>query len=263
MKSHAQQPSLSSPRRLRFSVRVLLVVVTVVAVILAMVGKRVLEARKQRQLVELIQSCGGEHHHELNYKDGKERTIRFPNMDFSPQMPGPDWLRGRIGDEYFVDVAEAFFDRASHRIVDDSTFLEFARAVQSRDLPRPRGLVFADLPITDESLEALGVFPDLTSLHILNCPRVTEEGLKHLESLSKLRRLDIRGTPITDRGLGRLSGLRKLRELAIKPNAVTEAGLLQLKEMNELEWLSLGDSAVTSESVRALRKHLPNCEMSW
>ena len=250
-------------RRLRFSVRVLLVVVAVAAVFLSMIGKRTLEARKQRQLIELIQSCGGEPHHERNFKDGVERTIRLPNMEFSPTMPGPDWLRQRIGDEYFVDVTEAFFDAASHRIVDDATFRQFANSVQSRNLPRPRGLVFADLPITDASLEGLSAFPNLTSLHILNCPGVTDEGLKHVESLVKLRRLDLSGMAITDRGLGRLSGLRDLRELSIKASSVTRAGLLQLKELTELEWLSLGDSEISSEAIKALRDHLPNCEMSW
>lgn len=250
-------------RRLRFSLRVLLVLVAVVAILLAIGGKRMLDARKQRQLITLIQSYGGENHHDLNFKNGQERTIRFPNMEFSPTLPGPDWLRTRIGDEFFVGVAEAFFDKPSYRILDDAMFLEFANSVRSQDLPRPRGLVFADLPISDAGLEGLSAFPNLTSLHILNCLNVTDEGLERIVSLSKLRRLDLRGSAITDRGLARLSNLKELRELSLRHTAITDDGLSHLGELTNLEWLSLSNTSVTNDAINDLRKRIPKCEMSW
>ena len=250
-------------RRFRFSLRILLVLVLLVAVLLALGGKRILEARNQRQLITLIQSYGGENYHERNFRDGCERTIRFPNMEFSPTLPGPDWLRRRIGDEYFVEVAEAFFDKSSHRVLDDATFHQFVGVIRSQNLPTPRGLVFADLPITDAALQELSVFTDLTSLHIINCPRVTDSGLEYVESLNKLRRLDLRGTSITDDGLARLSKLRDLRELSLKRTAVTDDGLSHLEGLTALQWLVLGDTSVTIDAIRKLRQHLPNCEMSW
>jgi hypothetical protein len=114
-----------SMRRLRFSLRHLLVLVTILAVVLSFGGKRVVDARKQRQLIAMIQSYGGENHHDLNFKNATERTIRFSNMEFSPTLPGPDWIRRWLGDEYFVSVAEAFFDKSSHRALDDAMFAEF------------------------------------------------------------------------------------------------------------------------------------------
>lgn len=248
---------------LRFSLRVLLVLVAAFAILLAIGGKRMFDARKQRQLITLIQSYGGENHHDLNFMNGLERTIRFPNMEFSPTLPGPDWLRTRIGDEYFVSVAEAFFDKPSHRILDDTMFLEFASSVRTQDLPRPRGLVFADLPITDAGLGGLSTFPDLTSLHILNCPNVTDEGLKRIEPLSKLRRLDLGGSGITDRGLTRLSNLKELRELSLRRTAITDDGLSHLGDLVSLEWLSLSGTSVTNDAIKALRGRLPKTEISW
>lgn len=250
-------------RRLRFSLRAMLVLVTIVAILLAIGGKRMLDARKQRQLITLIQSYGGENHHDLNFENALERTIRFPNMDFSPTLPGAGWLRNRIGDEYFVRVAEAFFDKPSHRVLDDAMFLEFAESVRSQDLPRPRGLVFADLPITDAGLEGLSTFPNLTSLHILNCPDVTDVGLKYIEPLSNLRRLDLRGSAITDQGLAHISDLKELRELSLKRTAISDDGLSHLYELANLEWLSLSNTSVTDDAIKALRKRLPKCEMSW
>ena len=94
--------------RLKFSLRILFFATAVLAVLFAVGGKRIVDARKQRQLITLIQSYGGENHHDLNFENGLERTIRFPNMEFSPTLPGPKWLRRRVGDEYFVNVAEAF-----------------------------------------------------------------------------------------------------------------------------------------------------------
>lgn len=222
-----------------------------------------INARKQRQIVTLIQSYGGENHHDLNFKNGTERTIRFPNMEFSPTLPGPEWLRRRIGDEYFVNVAEAFFDKPSHRVLSDAMFHEFSGTIRSQNLPRPRGLVFADVRITDAALKELSTFPNLTSLHIINCPGVTDEGLKHLEPLTKLRRLDLRGSSITDQGLARLSNLKELRELSLLRTSVTDGGLVHLENLTNLEWLALSDTSVTNDGTRALRQRLPTCEMSW
>jgi hypothetical protein len=150
-------------RPLRFSLGHLLVLVAILAVLLSFGGKRVIDAGKQRQLISLIQSYGGENHHNLNFKGAAERTIRFSNMDFSPTLPGPAWLRHWLGDEYFV-IVEVFFDKRSHRDLDDAMFAEFTDALRSHDLPRPSGLFFSELPITDAALQQLGELPNLSHL---------------------------------------------------------------------------------------------------
>lgn len=250
-------------RRLRFSLRGLLVLVAILAVLLAVGRKHAMDAYKQRQLITLIQSYGGENYHDLNFKGATERTIRFPNLDFSPTLPGPDWLRHRLGDEYFVSVAEAFFDKSSHRVLDDAMFMEFTDAIRSHNLPRPRGIVLSELPITDSTLKELATFSDLTSLHILNCPSVTDGGLHHVQTLKKVRRLDLQGSSITDQGLIYLSGLTELRELSLSRTSVSNAGLTHLEKLTNLEWLALSNTSVTSDGAKALKLHLPNCELSW
>jgi hypothetical protein len=241
----------------------LFALIAIVAVTLSFGGKRVIDARKQRQLISLIQSYGGENHHDLNFKGAAERTIRFSNFDFSPALPEPAWIRRLLGDEYFVSVAEAFFDKPSYRVLDDAMFAEFTAALRRHDLPRPPGLFFSELPITDSTLQRLVEFPNLTSLHIVDCTHVTDTGLQTLKSLKNLRRLDLRGSSITDSGLANLSGLHELRELSLSRTAVSDAGLKHLEQLTKLQWLALSNTAVTTSGAKALKKHLPTCEMSW
>ena len=252
-------PPLIMPR-IRFSLRELLALVTVLAILLAFGGNRMRSARRQRHLITLIQWYGGEDHHDFNFRNATERMVRVPNTDFCPALPGPVWLRKCIGDEYFVNVAEAFFfDKSSHRVLDDAMLLDFAEAIRAQTLPRPRGLVFADVLVTDVGLTSLSTFPDLTSLHIINCPDVTDAGLMHIELLTKLRRLDLRGSSVTDRGLARLSHLKELRELSLKRTAVTDGGLAHLVGLTNLKWLGLSDTSVTIAAIKTLKQRLPNC----
>lgn len=250
-------------RRFRFSLRWLLVFMGLLAVLLGIVGQRVVDARKQRELIFLIQEYGGENHHEMNFTSEAERTIRFGNLEFDPRLPGPLWLRRLVGDEYFVRVEEAFFDKQSHRVLDDHAFAELVRKLSSRGLRRPRGLVFCELPITDASLAELTAFPELTSLHVIDCPGVTDAGLEHIQSLTKLRRLDLRGSAITDHGLKCLAGLSELRELSLQQTAISDRGMQTLVDLRRLEWLGLAGTSVTSGGRQILRQHMPDCEVTW
>jgi internalin A len=124
-------------------------------------------------------------------------------------------------------------------------------------------LVFSELPITDSTLQRLREFPNLRSLHILNCPKVSDAGLQSLTSLKKLRRLDLRGTSITDRGLASLSTLTELRELALSDTGISDFGLLHIASITNLQWLAMSNTGVTPDGAKRLKQHLPNCEMSW
>jgi len=83
-------PNPSKPRRrwFQFSLRTLLVLLTVLCVWL---GVTVNRARKQREAVAAIEALGGYVRYEYQYGSGQE-------------PPGPKWLRELIGEEYFVSV---------------------------------------------------------------------------------------------------------------------------------------------------------------
>jgi hypothetical protein len=250
-------------KRLRFSLRMFLIVVTLLAILLGIAGERGLRARKQQQLIALAESYGGETFYELNFTTEGERTLRFPNLDFSPTLPGPEWLRKRLGSEYFVEVVELLFDKGSHRVLDDAMFREFTGSIRSRNLPRVRGLVFGELPITDAALKELSTFPELTSLHITSCPGVTDQGLAEVGRLTKLRRLDVGFCSINGEGLVHLAKLNNLRELSLKRTGVSDDDLHHLEGLDQLEWLSLSDTQVTPEGIDKLSGKLPNCQIGW
>jgi Leucine-rich repeat (LRR) protein len=250
-------------RWLRFRMRHLLLLFAVLALLLVFGGKWVRDAHNQRQLIALIQGYGGENHHNLNFKGEPERNIRFSNLEFSPELPGPTWMRRWLGDEYFVTVEEAFFDKASHRVLDDAMFAEFANALRQQHLPRPTGLEFSELPITDATIVKLAEFPELRSLHIVYCKGLTDGGLETVGLLTNLRRLDLRGTGITDRGLAYLSGLVELRELSLSHTAISDSGLSDLEALTNLEYLRLSDTAVSADGRKSLQRQLPKCQITW
>ena len=85
------------PRRrwLQFSLRTLLVVVTVFCIWMWIATKR---AREQRWAVEAILKAGGTVAYRHEY---------FPMSPYPPSdPPGPDWLRQWFGNEYFFSVAK-------------------------------------------------------------------------------------------------------------------------------------------------------------
>jgi hypothetical protein len=97
-------------RRLKISVRVLMLLVLTVGVLLAW---RVNRARRQREAVEAVKEFGGEVYYDFEFVTGPLKTPQAtwgPNPRWGRQTPGrnppaPNWLRRTVGDEYFQEIA--------------------------------------------------------------------------------------------------------------------------------------------------------------
>ncbi len=147
--------------------------------------------------------------------------------------------------------------------------------------------------LTDDDMEHLKGMSELDTLYVgpyigntVDVTHVTDAGLVHLKGLTKLETLYLNGTSITDAGLVQLKGLTKLKDLNLRFTYVTESGLKHLKGLTELETLWLGgfggcevtdaglehlkgltklkdlrlyNSKVTDEGVKRLQQALPNC----
>jgi hypothetical protein len=79
---------------------------------------------------------------------------------------------------------------------------------------------------------------------------VTDAGLQQLRPLSKLRILDLRGTPVTDAGLVELQNHPGLEELILLQTNVTDAGLAALTTLPRLRRLEVPDACLTPRGFR-------------
>jgi hypothetical protein len=98
---------------------------------------------------------------------------------------------------------------------------------------------------------------------------LNDEDLKLLQNFHDLEVLDLSdssgaaGKGITDEGLKNLKGLKKLRELKLSFNfSITDKGLEYLKGLDRLERLELGYTKVTRAGVNKLRESLPQAKIS-
>ena len=100
---------------------------------------------------------------------------------------------------------------------------------------------------SDQTLQALAKFPNLTRLH-LEKTAITDEGLLHLQGLENLEYLNLYGTKITDEGLQHLASLKKLKKLYLWQTNVSESGVQTLK--TALPALEV-DTGIEEEAIKA------------
>src|SRR5262245_27772972 len=131
-------------------------------------------------------------------------------------------------------------------------------------------------PISDNDLIQLKAFPKLRELHILNKPKVTDEGLAHLSGLehlevlcvnytkvsaagavkfvkdrTRLRHLELSGVPLGDDDLAALKKLTELRTLHVRGTLITDKGAAHLKPFSKLQNLNLStrDERITDAAL--------------
>ncbi|XP_050798418.1 uncharacterized protein LOC127045815 isoform X3 [Gopherus flavomarginatus] len=78
--------------------------------------------------------------------------------------------------------------------------------------------------VTDSGLQFLCRLEGLLELDLTDFTHITDEGLRHLPQLHRLRRLSLCNTLVSDSGLQHLQGLQHLEELCLDRTAVSSAG---------------------------------------
>ncbi len=169
--------------RLRFSIRALLLMVLVFAVYLGYQSHR---ARNQRDAVAFIRDSGGRVFFDYQLDENDFGII-------NPRLPGPDWLRGLLGDDYFQAIVT---DDLNGTDVSDSDLVHLAK------IPRIRYLRLARTNVTDKGMEAVRDLSYLESLDISGT-QVSDDGLMLLSEMPSLRVIDVAATGVTSDGIAR------------------------------------------------------------
>jgi hypothetical protein len=107
--------------------------------------------------------------------------------------------------------------------------------------------------LTDAGLASIAKLRNLQVLHLEGTPMMTDEGLRGLAALPKLRHLRLSG-PFTDRGLAYLAAAPSIKAMWLETPKATEDGLRELSQIKTLErltvpWLDL----ITHRSMVFLR----------
>lgn len=128
-----------------------------------------------------------------------------------------------------------------------------------------KGMTRLQLPFSKVTVGGLSVLDSLPELRILNLGysgTVDDRALVAISRATEMEELFLRGTSITDAGLAQLTTLRKLRVLDLAYNPIHDNGLVALAGLTSLEFLDVSATSVTDEGLAALRRALPNLEIT-
>jgi Leucine-rich repeat (LRR) protein len=205
----------------------------VVFLVALFLGWKAHQARGQREVVAAIKKHRGSILYDWSGPPSPSKSDRTP--------PGPAWLRGAIGDEYFQDVVYVNLMFGSPELGEVTPGLKALGALRHIDLP------IDGSQATDATCADLSACRSLEVL-TLSGRSVTDAGTERLSGLGRLRSLRVSEASLGDRSLELLSGLPSLRELSLHGNKFTEGGLAHVSRMSGLNRLSLdGGPAVLTE----------------
>jgi Leucine-rich repeat (LRR) protein len=123
--------------------------------------------------------------------------------------------------------------------------------VRGRHLGKFKNLEALDLvycPVSDEGLKQIGGLTKLRKL-LLRDALISDEGLASLKDLTNLEQLDLGGTRISDAGAIHLAGMTRLKKLSLQSAGITDEGLRKLADLKQLEELNLYGTKVSNASV--------------
>jgi Leucine-rich repeat (LRR) protein len=228
-------------RWLRFSLRTMMLLVTLLCVWLGVTSYR---ANKQKRAVERLAGQGS-----VGYDYQTTAPFGAPR----PLPPGPAWLRELIGSDYFVtvDSADVYVKSAG----DDSiAALEDFPQLCSLDLHGPG--------VTDSVLARLSKLTQLRNLCLYD-NSITESGWESVGQFIHLKRLLLGGSNVTDVSLERIAGLGELVELRMVDCPVTDVGLQYIKRLRHLQLLDIRGTGITDTGLADLQRAFPKMKQTY
>ncbi|KAG2244336.1 hypothetical protein Bca52824_093836 [Brassica carinata] len=123
----------------------------------------------------------------------------------------------------------------------------FKHSVENIDL---RG----ESSVNGEWMAYIGGFVNLFSLNLSDCPRINNSTIWPITGLTCLKELDLsRCSKVTDAGIKHLQSVVNLEKLWISQTGVKEAGISLLASLKKLSLLDLGGLPVTDHNLSSLQ----------
>lgn len=116
--------------------------------------------------------------------------------------------------------------------------------------------------VTDETLRSVAQLPRLRTLH-LNKTGITEAGLQELAKMRSLRTLTLQTQQVSDATVALAAEMPELREFEVYSALVTDASLDSLGRARHLERLWFEDTDVTEEGLERFRAAHPRCRAGY
>jgi hypothetical protein len=243
--------------RFQFSLRSLLALILVVATACGWMTAEMKRARTQADLIGRASKLGCGILFDYNLSESGDVVM------VSGAIPGTTRLNNVLGDNFFREIVGAFpRDDASLQLLKDQTSIRRLNLNDSqvtsaglRCLERMSRLEWLDLrdapAVSDEGLKYVQRLIRLREL-LLRRTGVSDTGMAYLKDLRQLEVLDLGMTKVTDVGLKQLAGLTRLRQLLFWANRIEDAGLSTIHGMTKLEILDLGFAPVTDAGLENL-----------
>ncbi|MFN2566404.1 MAG: hypothetical protein ABR499_15520 [Gemmatimonadaceae bacterium] len=165
-------------------------------------------------------------------------------LDFATSVPaGKTTIAAKAVAVYSVDPSGSKEVAARWRDWD-----EVIGVMRERRLP---GL-HASGQMTDALLERVSRLDHITVLDLEGSKGLTDDGLRHLARLPRLRHLNLMGCGVTDRGLDVLRRLPALESIVLAWTRVTDAGVAHLAACGNLRTVDLSGTPTGDGAIRAL-----------
>ncbi len=277
----------SKPRRrwFQFRLRTLLVLMFLFCLVVGgLVVPPMQRARKQRTVADAIERLGGSVtwssgnrarqalgsvwlRRLLGYDDSAQKASfvfsKYPMEHLAVESRGPAWLRKLPGYDLFAqptsvviynNAAIEYLAELPHILKlqlgggwSDKTDLEYLD-----EMSRTEETFCQDMHFPSDVMSKLNK-PSRRQIPSVDNTPVTGTELKHIQGLTRLQSLDLRGAQVNDAELEHLKNMRQLESLDLKGAQVTDIGLQILQNLAALEMLSLESTQMTDTGVQYLK----------
>ncbi|MFN0017799.1 MAG: hypothetical protein ACKVP0_06035 [Pirellulaceae bacterium] len=231
-------PSPSKPRWNQFSLRSLMVLLTLVSIGLGYAMRERRIAWSELQTWNALKKRGVL----LSGGEGVARRAK--------------WLRMLLGDDLYSRATVAQLGDGAELDQSGPTSL----IATLKNFKHLESVSCHSKNFTDAGLSRLTQLTQLRKL-TLSSPRVTNVGLIDLLEFENLQSLNLSDTSITDSGMRTVSRLKHVRELDLSSTDISDAGLAHLTTLDDLRILDLRRTKVTQYGKQAIQEALPNCKV--